>query len=913
MLLLLLMLCSSLLGDTRLTPYLQTKTHNTIWVAWKTAADLETKVKFGQAENNLSQIVNGNCQVLSANYYYHTAKLTGLQPDSYYYYQVISGDSISRVFRFKTAPLPGSGSGHLRFLIFGDHQITTNQNYETLLAAAKVKVAEKYGSGPIENYIDFIQRDGDQVDLGNLSQYENLVLNSNRLFSANLPSMTVVGNHETYGTMGLTAYYNHFVYDDLQYNGISSGTENYYAYQIGSLLMISISSEHSGAQQLTWLNNVIDAASADTDIQWIVSVAHRPFTAESYASDYSSWLKESVMPVLNRTNKHALFIAGHHHLYHRGQFKNNPGYHIISGAASWDQYWGQTNDEIDRDDVQKTIDNWAYQIVDIDLAARKMEVESYAIGGPKLGVVWQNKLIDSFSRQFGLATPAKPQITGLTDNQNVTLPYSFNSSAYISPDGIERNSTQFQISSAADFSTTELDLYRDFENLYKSTGSPNYLPVDQNQGVDIFKLTVNSGQLNNGTKYIRVRHRDKNSEWSAWSEPVKFVISGSTSVTPVISASAYAYTYGDTIKISYNHSQGTSKDWIGIYKKGQTPGGPTSTVWQYTPNNAGQATFVINSTQFSDNEYFAGFFANDGYTELSPRIDLYIGKKPQLTSDRPKYNYNEAIKVDFSNAPFFNQDWLGIYKIGSTPGQSNLVIKKYITAASGQFPIDSLPRGYYFASYFIKDSYREISPRIKFEVGDKIARITINSNQVTTSDSLVVNFSDGAGTAKDWMGIYKSGVNPQEGYLEEYLYVDGRTEGSITFKGEHLPQTDGDYFVVFFTNDSYTEISNRQYFTISGSSGLNQDNAFKKLMMECYPNPFNPSTTINFNLPDDGKAELMIYNSHGALVTSLLNKQLKAGSHQTQFNATNLPSGVYYSRLQVGNQPAMVKRMLLLK
>ncbi len=85
------------------------------------------------------------------------------------------------------------------------------------------------------------------------------------------------------------------------------------------------------------------------------------------------------------------------------------------------------------------------------------------------------------------------------------------------------------------------------------------------------------------------------------------------------------------------------------------------------------------------------------------------------------------------------------------------------------------------------------------------------------------------------------------------------------------------------------------------------------MQISSYPNPFNPSTTINFSLPNSGIAELAVYNAQGALVKTLVKGELPAGSHQSVFRADNLPSGVYYSRLQVGSQPALVKRMLLIK
>jgi hypothetical protein len=62
--------------------------------------------------------------------------------------------------------------------------------------------------------------------------------------------------------------------------------------------------------------------------------------------------------------------VGAHHLYHRGQLKNSPNYQIISGGTAWDQYWGMSNEQ-DFDDVQKTLTDWTYQIVEVDILPEK--------------------------------------------------------------------------------------------------------------------------------------------------------------------------------------------------------------------------------------------------------------------------------------------------------------------------------------------------------------------------------------------------------------------------------------------------------------------------------------------------------------------------------------------------------------
>ncbi len=79
-----------------------------------------------------------------------------------------------------------------------------------------------------------------------------------------------------------------------------------------------------------------------------------------------------------------------------------------------------------------------------------------------------------------------------------------------------------------------------------------------------------------------------------------------------------------------------------------------------------------------------------------------------------------------------------------------------------------------------------------------------------------------------------------------------------------------------------------------------------------FPNPFNPSTDILYNIPESGNVTLVIYNTLGQQVAILVNGFVTAGSHTVRFNAKALPSGAYFYKLQKGNS-VLVKKMMLLE
>lgn len=85
----------------------------------------------------------------------------------------------------------------------------------------------------------------------------------------------------------------------------------------------------------------------------------------------------------------------------------------------------------------------------------------------------------------------------------------------------------------------------------------------------------------------------------------------------------------------------------------------------------------------------------------------------------------------------------------------------------------------------------------------------------------------------------------------------------------------------------------------------------------CYPNPFNPATTITFSIADDSYIKLSIYDIHGHIVRSLVDGFMKRGQHKITWNGINdknnpVASGIYFCRLQTRNFSA-VKRLVLLK
>jgi hypothetical protein len=157
--------------------------------------------------------------------------------------------------------------------------------------------------------------------------------------------------------------------------------------------------------------------------------------------------------------------------------------------------------------------------------------------------------------------------------------------------------------------------------------------------------------------------------------------------------------------------------------------------------------------------------------------------------------------------------------------------------------------------------------------------IQIQGNEVD-ENSIGVKYWDGADN--NWKSISNVSVDQES--------------NTITYSSEDL------YQYVIVTANKVTGIESTEEEQLPSDFVLKQN----------YPNPFNPSTTIEFNLLKADQVELNIYDVLGRKITTLVNRSMQAGSHNIEFDASNLASGVYFYQLKVGNKSS-IKKMNLMK
>jgi len=86
----------------------------------------------------------------------------------------------------------------------------------------------------------------------------------------------------------------------------------------------------------------------------------------------------------------------------------------------------------------------------------------------------------------------------------------------------------------------------------------------------------------------------------------------------------------------------------------------------------------------------------------------------------------------------------------------------------------------------------------------------------------------------------------------------------------------------------------------------------KELTIRNYPNPFNPTTKIKYNIPESGLVVIKVYDMLGKEIAVLVNDKKPNGHHEVTFDGSSLPSGIYFYSINY-NKQILTDKMILLK
>ena len=226
--------------------------------------------------------------------------------------------------------------------------------------------------------------------------------------------------------------------------------------------------------------------------------------------------------------------------------------------------------------------------------------------------------------------------------------------------------------------------------------------------------------------------------------------------------------------------------------------------------------------------------------------------------------------------------------------------------------------------------------RFYLDAGSELPRVGEELALLVSLQDFVELQGYGLGVSYDPQVLTYVGARVENGILGAGDFAEGqlvsRKDGLLSLAAFGDVATEGDLglSLVFRSlreiEDSYIDIVDAE--VRDGNYGLNtlatpvsvriQTRPEVYALRNNYPNPFNPETTLKYDLPDAGDVKLEVYNMLGQVVRTLVNEHQTAGRYAIQWDATNehgqnMSSGIYFYRVQVGGEFTDVKKMLLLK
>lgn len=186
---------------------------------------------------------------------------------------------------------------------------------------------------------------------------------------------------------------------------------------------------------------------------------------------------------------------------------------------------------------------------------------------------------------------------------------------------------------------------------------------------------------------------------------------------------------------------------------------------------------------------------------------------------------------------------------------------------------------------------------------------TIAAND--TSSLILTLFNYGTGN----LNISAVNSSAAQFSVESFPSVIAQNElgyARIKFKPDQINQSYNSTLSIL-SNDTAIFVNVSGYSnSLVGVSTITSEIPVNYSLYQNYPNPFNPSTNLKFEIPESGFVTLKIYTLQGKEIGTPVNGDLSPGKYQIKWNASGLPSGVYYYTLRTGNFNE-TKRMMLLK
>ncbi|BEG97779.1 fibronectin type III domain-containing protein [Bacteroides sedimenti] len=509
-------------------PYLQTPGSDYMYISWQDTSTVKTQVNYGTTTSLIDSKTGGNEMVYCYPYIWHTVKLTDLQPNTKYYYQVVSGSGTSPVYSFRTQPDPTYSDGHIRFLLFGDTQ--QNPNLTTIVVNSAVnQMKNLFG----ENYADslnFVLHTGDCLQDGNnIGAYTTEFLHPMEPLSCRLPFAIAAGNHE----MDSPLFYRYMKFDDISPFSTPEGiAERFWSFKVARTLFVGLNANivyTFGDQEKNWFEQVLNDAENSPSIDRVFCFVHQCPYSELWQAGQSQY-SQQILSIMQKYSKAQQLSYGHTHAYEYGVASslaansNGDISFACNGGGGGDRDYFSAS-AVDLPLVNMSYGRNFFVYADIDVKNKSHVFKVYDVGDLAKNSVPKITLMDSWYRKLNQPKPEMPScVSTILKNDSIYLL----STPFNGADSLM--TIQFQATSVpGNYSAPMLDLTKDWRNIFGIDNKGSL--IDLNKGLNLLKQTFSVAPLTDGNMYgWRIRYRDHNLKWSDWSNEQSFKYNSSTGI-----------------------------------------------------------------------------------------------------------------------------------------------------------------------------------------------------------------------------------------------------------------------------------------------------------------------------------------------------------------------------------------------
>lgn len=395
--------------------------------------------------------------------------------------------------------------------------------------------------------------------------------------------------------------------------------------------------------------------------------------------------------------------------------------------------------------------------------------------------------------------------------------------------------------------------------------------------------------------------------------------------------------------------------WVHIAVTWSLSGGTYTCKFYIDGKYTGQNTMVttmpsnndelrIGSLQWDNNNYYSGYLdevriwsnelsASAVYANMfnSARSQTLIGNLIAAWDFEGNLNNvvsNPALNGSFkTNSIFYPWCTFSGFANESQTGQlSDMFIAHSTTINRNESPVNPFPGGYalrlpdktinggstVYDTVYIPGNTALTNTEVFLSIqGQVMNGLIIKLKAPNGQERILVNGN--GGNAASILTFFKDGAPSQNTFFAPWSYLAAPNQAMGNFGGS-IAQ--GNWILSIQHNGTLSakllgwglRINNT--LTSTGNIGTEIPGEFS--IYQNYPNPFNPVTNITFDLPAENNVELKVFDIIGKEIRTLVNGQMKAGSHSVVFDASDLPSGVYFYTIKAGTFTE-TKKMILIK